>query len=57
MVVINGPEATAGSMLIFLKNIGIRVPTALDINIAVNNEIPMHPDTEKAKSHALALKK
>ena len=44
-VVISGPDATAGSILIFLKNNGIQVPTALEINIANNSATPIHPDT------------
>lgn len=33
-VVINGPEATAGSTLILWKNIGTTVPTKLEIIMA-----------------------
>ena len=45
MVVINGPEATAGSIWIFLKNNGIQVPTALEISMASNREHPIHAET------------
>ena len=45
MVVISGPEATAGSTFIFLKNIGISVPTALDMSIATSIEAPIQLDT------------
>ena len=48
-MVISGPDATAGSILIFLKNIGISVPTALETAIAISNASPIHPDAEKAK--------
>ena len=47
-VVMRGPEATAGSMLIFLKNRGISVPTALEMAMASSREIPMQPDTAEA---------
>ena len=40
IVVIKGPEATAGSILHFLKIIGIKVPTKLDTIIDVNILIP-----------------
>ena len=36
-VVISGPEATAGSTPIRLKNMGISVPTALEINMAITS--------------------
>ena len=45
MVVINGPDATAGSTLIFLKNSGIHVPTAPEMTIATTSAIPMQPET------------
>ena len=45
MVVISGPDATAGSILIFLKNSGISVPTAPEITIATIRDRPIQPDT------------
>ena len=37
----SGPEATAGSTLIFLKKRGINIPTALEISIAKTIETIM----------------
>ena len=51
----SGPEATAGSMWIFLKNNGMQVPTALEISIASSREEPMQADTAKAKIRVLPL--
>jgi len=39
MVVISGPDATAGSILSLLKNIGTRVPTILEIIMAISPSI------------------
>ena len=47
-VVIIGPEATAGSILIFLNNRGNNNPTKLEKVIASNNEPLTHPATIKA---------
>lgn len=41
-MVINGPEATAGSIFIELRVSGIRVPTRDDIIIVTINDRPMH---------------
>ena len=41
---ISGPDATAGSILIFLKNIGIRVPSVELIIIATIRDMPIQPD-------------
>lgn len=46
-VVISGPDATAGSIPIFLKKIGISVPTRLAISIAIKSEIPIQNETAK----------
>ena len=56
MVVIRGPEATAGSIFIFLKNIGTVVPTKLDITIDMSKDIPTHPETQKENNGGLDLK-
>lgn len=45
MVVINGPDATAGSIFILLKNIGTSVPIRLEITIDAKSENPTQPDT------------
>lgn len=47
MVVISGPEATAGSILIFLKITGMTVPKKLDKSIAASSEMPMQPEVKK----------
>ena len=44
-MVISGPEATAGSTPIFLKNIGTSVPTPLEISIASMRAEPIQADT------------
>ena len=56
-VVINGPEATAGSTPTFLKNSGIQVPTALEISIARSRATPMQPDTAYANTKVFPLNK
>ena len=38
----NGPLATAGSILIALKNIGIKVPTKAETSIDKTNADEMH---------------
>ena len=48
MVVIIGPEATAGSIRIFLNNIGNNKPNNEDRDKAINNERETHPPTLKA---------
>ena len=53
MVVIKGPDATAGSIFILWKKIGTKVPTRLEINIAINSETPTHPDIAKEKVNSL----
>ena len=45
---IKGPDATAGSILILWKNIGIKVPTKLEITIAAINENPTQPEITNA---------
>ena len=40
-VVINGPEATAGSIFIFLKSMGISVPPRLEHIIAISSDAPI----------------
>ena len=53
MVVISGPDATAGSMPIFLKNIGISVPSSDAIIIETNNDTPMHAETASAPQYSM----
>ena len=48
IVVINGPDATAGSTFILLKIKGTALPTKLAKVIAVNNEIPTIEDAINA---------
>ena len=45
---IKGPEATAGSIFIFLKRIGTAVPEMLERNIATKSAIPVQRATERA---------
>ena len=52
MVVINGPDATAGSTWILWKNIGMIVPTKLEITIATTSDIPTHPESRNAGPQA-----
>ena len=56
MVVISGPEATAGSIWIFLKNIGISVPTRLDISIASISAAPIQSEMLNENSIDAPLK-
>jgi hypothetical protein len=53
MVVINGPDATAGSILIFLNITGIIVPKNAEHTIAVNRAIPIQPEIRKASDGAV----
>ena len=53
----SGPEATAGSMWIFLKNSGMQVPTALEISIASSSAMPMQAETENANIMVFPLNK
>ena len=55
MVVISGPEATAGSTPNFLNRMGIMVPEREDASIASTIAIPRQPETEKAKMAAFPL--
>lgn len=48
IVVINGPEATAGSILSLFKINGNKVPINEAIAIAANMEILVIPETNKA---------
>ena len=54
---ISGPEATAGSIWIFLKNIGISVPTRLDISIASISAAPIQSEMLNENSIDAPLKK
>ena len=45
----SGPDATAGSIPIFLKNIGIREPTKLAITVVKTSEIPIQAEISKPK--------
>lgn len=53
---ISGPEATAGSIWIFLKNIGISVPTRLDISIASISAAPIQSEMLNENSIDAPLK-
>ena len=55
MVVISGPEATAGSTFIFLKKSGITVPKKLDSAIAASIAMPIQPETRNAYDAALPV--
>lgn len=56
-MVIIGPDATAGSIFIFLKKSGVSVPTALDTIMASISEMPIQPDIAKEYTIPLPLKK
>ena len=45
----SGPDATAGSIPIFLKHIGTSVPSRLAISMPAASDIPMHAETSKPK--------
>ena len=47
-VVMSGPEATAGSTLIFLKNMGMAVPTKLEITMDSSSDTPTQPERQNA---------
>lgn len=55
-VVMSGPEATAGSIWILWKNIGMIVPTKLEITIATISEMPTQPEIRNADAHIYFLK-
>jgi hypothetical protein len=55
IVVISGPDATAGSTWILLKKSGINVPTALEITIATKRENPMQAEIANAMGALLIL--
>ena len=57
MVVIRGPDATAGSMWILWNSMGMMVPTKLEMTIATMREMPTQPESRKASPQAYALKK
>ena len=57
IVVIKGPEATAGSIFIFLNKRGISVPPSAEMNIASARETPMQPAYESATKNASFFKK
>ena len=48
IVVINGPDATAGSMFILLKKRGTIVPINPETNMAAISAMPAQPDMAKA---------
>ena len=50
MVVMSGPDATAGSTFSHLKIIGITVPDKLERTIDSNSATPVQRDIEKANS-------
>ncbi len=52
MVVISGPDATAGSTFILWKNSGTKVPMKLDIIMDTKREIPTQPEIIKACNKA-----
>ena len=57
MVVMSGPEATAGSMWILWNSMGMTVPTRLETTMAMISATPTQPDSRKASPQAYALKK
>ena len=57
MVVMRGPDATAGSMWILWNSMGMMVPTKLEMTIATMREMPTQPESRKASPQAYALKK
>ncbi len=58
MVVISGPEATAGSILILLKSSGMQVPVSDEASVDASIETPtaMPVDAQTDKSPALFVK-
>ena len=46
VVVISGPEATAGSMWILWNSMGISVPTRLETTMETISDIPTQPDSK-----------
>ena len=48
MVVMNGPEAIAGSTFIFSQSIGMEVPISTAIIIATNIEMPTTIENSKS---------
>ena len=57
MVVMRGPDATAGAMGILWYSMGMLVPTKLEMTIATMREMPTQPESRKASPQAYALKK
>ena len=55
MVVMSGPEATAGSTFIFFSRIGIPVPAMLESTMAVSSAIPVQSEMENACSAVCPL--
>ena len=49
IVVISGPEATAGSIWILWNSIGISVPTRLEMTMDTISDSPTQPDSKKAE--------
>lgn len=49
MVVISGPEATAGSTFSFLNIIGMTVPAMLDKSMDTRRATPVHREIENAE--------
>ena len=54
---IRGPDATAGSIFILLKNIGITVLTILEMTIAAISETPTQPEIANAPNQPYPLNK
>ena len=54
MVVMSGPDATAGSMWILWNSMGMMVPTKLEMTIATMREMPTQPESRKASPQAYA---
>ena len=52
MVVMSGPEATAGSMWILWNSMGMTVPTRLEITMATTRDTPTQPESRKASPQA-----
>ena len=52
MVVMSGPDATAGSIWILWNSMGMTVPTRLEMTIATMRETPTQPESRNACPHA-----
>ena len=55
MVVMRGPEATAGSTLMALKKMGMTVPEMLESSMDSTSARPIQAETAKASAGVWAL--